>query len=101
MPENDGSMTAKDRAKIVLEYMAEHEVAMSPGLWYANLKIDHSITFSQDTTRRRIHDFLAKGWVDKYDIDQGVYRINDEGKRVVESDFTEVDLNNIIGLSGE
>lgn len=100
MTENDDSMTAEDRARIVLEYMAEHPVAMSPGLWHANLKMDRTVTFSQDTTRRRIHDFLAKGWVEKYDIDQGVFKINGDGKAALD-DLSNDDLRDVIGLSGE
>jgi len=94
-------MTAEDRAKIVLEYMAEKEVAMSTGLWYENLKLDRSITFSQDTVRRRLHDFNEVGWVERLDIDQGVFRINDSGRRVVENDFLDAKLDDVIGISDE
>jgi hypothetical protein len=100
MTENYGSMTAEDRARIVLEYMANHQVAMSPGLWHANLKMDRTVTFSQDTTRRRIHDFLAKGWVEKHDIDQGVFQITEDGQAAVD-DLSDDELRDIIGLSGE
>lgn len=101
MPKNNDSMAAVDRAKIVLEYMADRQVAMSPGLWHANLDMDRSVPFSSDTTRRRIHDFYAKGWVEKYDIDQGVYRITDSGRRVVEDGVTKAELQDVIGLADE
>lgn len=101
MPKNSDSMGAVDRAEIVLEYMAERDVAMSPGLWHANLDMDRSVPFSADTTRRRIHDFLEYGWVERFDIDQGVYRITDAGKQAAEEGVSESEMRDVIGLAGE
>lgn len=101
MPENDDSMAKEDRARLILEYMAEHSVAMSPGLWHANLEIDKSVTFSYDTTRRRIHDFTAKGWATRFDVDQGIYRITDAGVEAAESGLSDDEISDVIGMSGE
>ena len=101
MARNDNSMGKYDRARLILEYMAEHDVAMSPNLWFENLKRQRSITFSYHTTRRRIHDFHEHGWVDRFDVDQGIFAINDAGRVALAEGISDEVLDSVIGKSGE
>lgn len=99
MPENPESMGKEDRARYVLEYMAEHEVAMPPALWYENMKLHGRITFSYDTVYRRIHDFRAVGWVKRHDVDQGIFELTDEGRAKAEAGVSDIELADVIGAA--
>lgn len=95
------SMGSEDRARLILEYMAEYDIAMSPNLWFENMKRDRSITFSEYTVGRRIRDFTEKGWVERLDVDQGAFRITDAGKEAAKTGVSDSEMKSVIGLSDD
>jgi len=101
MDTKDKSMGKEDRARIILEFMAESGIAMPPGLWYENLDLYKNITFSYDTTRRRVRDFEEAGWVVRYDRDQGIYGITDAGAKAAENGVDDSRLAEVIGSASE
>jgi len=94
-------MAKEDRARMILEFMADTGVAMPPGLWYENLDLYKNITFSYDTVRRRLHDFQEVGWAERHDRDQGIYGITDAGRRAAENGVDDSRLAEVIGTAGE
>ena len=101
MAENDDSMAKEDRARLILEYLADNEVALPPRRLHDNLKLYRNITFSYDTVRRRLHDFEHVGLVEKIDMGPGLFRITDEGRRALREDLSDEELKELIGIADE
>ena len=70
---------------LLLNFMAEHPLALPPLTWYRNLKIHRDMTFSQDTLNNYLEEFVDEGLaarVDKEAMDSGqVQTVDDDDYR--------------------
>lgn len=67
-------MGKAERKELLLDFMAEHPLALPPLSWYRNLKIHRDMTFSRDTVDNYLEEFVDQGYVarvDKEALDTG------------------------------
>lgn len=62
-PNETGSMTKAERQRVVLRFMAEHELAFPPKVLYRNLKLKEGITFRYSTVNNYLEEFVESGYV--------------------------------------
>jgi len=77
-------MTKEDRQRIVLEFMAEHTLALPPKYVYRNLKYKRGIPFSERTVKRALNALVEDGLLEKVDpseLDEGRVQPADDGTR--------------------
>ncbi len=77
MDSND--MTTAEREEAILQFMAEHELALPLTPIYENLRRKRDITFSKRTVKRRLESLQEDGYVQWLDIGRGYWEITDEG----------------------
>jgi len=93
-------MAPADRARIVLSYLAANDIAGTPAMIHHNLKMHEGADWSRDTTKRRLNDFQAVGYVDYYpEIGDGYYAISTAGSFRVENGITDDELQDIVGTA--
>ena len=93
-----GDMGKDERRMLLLEFMAEHPLALPPLSWYRNLKIHRNMTFSRDTLDNYLDQFVEEGLaarVDKEALDRGkIQHVEDESYRayyiITDKGFDEV-----------
>lgn len=73
-------MPREDREDLILEYLAECDMALPLRPIYVNLKRDRDITFSQRTVKRRLESLVDRDLVEKLDIGNGYYVVSDRGR---------------------
>lgn len=95
-------MKAADRARTILRYLADNEVAGTPSVIHNNLKLYRDANWSRDTTKRRLFDFTEVGLVEHLpDIGRnGYYRISNEGQKRLIDGISNDEYNEIIGSAG-
>lgn len=80
-----GSMTKEDRKQLVLGFMEEHPLALPPTVWYRNLRLHRTVTFSKDSLGNYFKEFVEQGLVarvDKEALDKGqIKTISDDDYR--------------------
>lgn len=82
MAPNVPNMGKDDRKRVVLEFMEEHPLAMNPKHIYRNLKLIRNITFSVNSVRRYLTEFVEEGFVIRIDpqkLDEGDLVVAGEG----------------------
>jgi Fe2+ or Zn2+ uptake regulation protein len=99
MADNADAMTSEDVARVILDYLAQNEVALSPTYLHHQLKLYRNATWSSDTTDRRLKDFHEIGWVNYINRGKGLFEISDEGRRKVEDGLTDEELSEAIGAA--
>ena len=80
MEDNADDMGKEDRSEKILEYLSENQVALAPADLHHQLVLFKGATFSTQTTRRRLQEFLDSGYVEKIDRGKGLYRITGAGR---------------------
>ncbi|MGB9933913.1 hypothetical protein [Haloarcula amylolytica] len=97
-------MVKSERKELILRFMAEHPLAMSPVALYRNLRIHRELRVGKETVKNYLQEMAKEGLVlrvDKNalddaeiqeadDEDRAYYLISEDGKAAVESDFEEV-----------
>ncbi|MBX0296788.1 MarR family transcriptional regulator [Haloarcula nitratireducens] len=95
-------MPPEERRKVVLEFMADHSIALPPKAIFRGLKIEKGITFSYRTVQTILSELEEQGFVarvDKESLDEGniqpipedeagrraYYMITMDGRREVEA----------------
>jgi hypothetical protein len=56
-------MTREDRRRIVLQFLADHGLALPQRVIYRNLKLHQGITFGYSTVDNYLDDFVEEGLV--------------------------------------
>lgn len=93
-------MNAKDRARVILEYLANNEVAGTPNIVHHQLELFRDADWSKDTTARRLNDFQVVGWVEYLpDRGKGWYKATDLGRAAHEEGLSDEQLDRIVGIS--
>jgi len=59
----------EERREVVLEFLDEHDLALSPTAIFRGLKTQRGITFSKRTTSECLSDLLEEGYVVRVDKD--------------------------------
>lgn len=91
-------MSKQDRAREILNYLAENEVAGTPSFIHHQLELFRNAKWSLHTTRRRLKDFRSVGYVDYLeDRGNGFYIITDAGRHAADEGLTDEDLEDILG----
>jgi hypothetical protein len=84
-PDNLDDMGKDERRRLLLEFMAEHPLALPPLSWYRNMKIHRDMTFSRDTLDNYLEEFVDEGLVarvHKEGLDKGeIEPVDDEDYR--------------------
>jgi len=100
----ESDMVKSERKELILRFMAEHPLAMSPVALYRNLRIHRELRVGKETVKNYLQEMAKEGLVlrvDKNalddaeiqeadDEDRAYYLISEDGKAAVESDFEEV-----------
>lgn len=91
-------MTKEDRQHQVLEFMDEFQLALPPLLVYRNMRLHEKVTFSVDSLRNYLEEFVDEGLVlriKKQPLDEGkleeaksggraYYLISEQGKEYLQ-----------------
>lgn len=95
-------MNAADRARTILRYLADNEVAGTPSVIHNNLKLYRGADWSRDTTHRRLKDFAEVGLVEHLpDIGRnGYYRISTTGHKRIIDGITDDEYADVIASAG-
>jgi Fe2+ or Zn2+ uptake regulation protein len=101
----DGSdMVKSERKELILKFMAEHPLAMSPVALYRNLRIYRELRVGKETVKNYLKEMAEEGLVLRIDKsalddaeiqeadadDRAYYIISEDGKSAVESDFEDI-----------
>ncbi len=76
----DSDMTTAERERVILQFLAEHDLALPLTPIFENLKRNQGITFSKRTVKRRLEDLEADGHVQRLDIGRGYWEITEAGR---------------------
>lgn len=91
-------MKPEDRLRTILAYLATNEVAGTPNILHHQLKLYRDVDWSVYTTRRRLKDLRAVGYVEYLpDVAKGYYTISDQGRAAFTAGITDEDLEAILG----
>jgi Fe2+ or Zn2+ uptake regulation protein len=92
-------MTPAERARIIIEYLADNEVAGTPAMIEDQLELFYDADISVDTVRRRLKDFAAVGYVKHLPeySQYGYYTITRSGRFRANQGMTDEELEDIIG----
>lgn len=94
-------MKPADRARTILCYLADNEVAGTPAIIHNQLKLYRDADWSVDTTKRRLRDFHEHGLVEYLpDLGKGYYKISKKGQKHLIDGISDDEYNKIIGSSG-
>ncbi len=77
-------MTTAEREQVILQFLAEHELALPLTPIFENLRRNQGITFSKRTVKRRLEALEEDGYVQRLDIGRGYWEITDEGRAYLE-----------------
>jgi len=69
-----GDMPPEERREVVLEFLADHSIALPPKAIFRGLKIERGVTFSYRTTQTILSELEEQGLVarvDKAELDKG------------------------------
>lgn len=77
----DSDMTTAEREKVILSFLAKHDLALPQAPIFENLKRKRGITFSKRTVKRRLEALEEDGYVRRLDIGRGYWEITDEGRK--------------------
>jgi len=101
----DGSdMVKSERKELILRFMAEHPLAMSPVALYRNLRIHRELRVGKETVKNYLQEMAGEGLVLRVDKsalddaeiqeadanDRAYYIISEDGKSAVASDFEDI-----------
>ena len=101
----DGSgMVKSERKELILRFMAEHPLAMSPVALYRNLRIHRELRVGKETVKNYLQEMAEEGLVLRIDKsalddaeiqeadadDRAYYIISEDGKSAVESDCEDI-----------
>lgn len=73
---NNERVPPEDRREVILQFLAEHDMALPPLVIYAGLKRQRDITFAYRTVQNALSDLVEKGHVMRVDTK----KLRDEGK---------------------
>lgn len=95
-------MSKDDRRRVVLAFMAKHQLVLKPASVYRNLRFHQNITFGSATVRNILHELVDKDYVQRVNINRvaenreldtvdkgskkGAYIITELGIKEIESD---------------
>jgi len=63
-----GTMSKDERRKVVLTFLAKHELVLKPAAIHRNLRFHQNITFGLQTVRNILHELTDAGMVRRVDI---------------------------------
>lgn len=93
-------MAPADRARTVLLYLANNDIAATAATIHHNLELYHDADWSRDTTKRRLLDFEKVGYVDHHpNLGKGYYSISKAGRYRAQQGISDDELNDIIGTA--
>lgn len=76
---------------LILEYMQEHDLVLSPRLLHRNLvRQDHKIGYS--TVRQRVKELEEHGLLEYDDEDSGHYVVSEKGREYLAGELSKDDL---------
>jgi Fe2+ or Zn2+ uptake regulation protein len=64
---NNADMAKEDRRRVVLQFLAEHRLALPPRSIFRNLRLHHNITFGYSTLDNYLDEFADEGLVRRVD----------------------------------
>ena len=68
--QNNADMTKEDRRRLVLQFLADHGIAVPPSVIYRNMRLHQGITFGKKSIANYLDEFAEEGLV---------RRVNPEG----------------------
>lgn len=78
-------MTKAERKEVLLEFMAEHQLALPPSAIYRNLRLHKQITFSERSVENYLDEFVDEGLIARIAPgalkDRNVKEITDRSQR--------------------
>lgn len=97
---NDMVSGKRENQLEMLEFLAEHNLALPPAAIYRNLRFNHEVRYSKNTCDNYLDELSERGLVEKVDPKKlkeleavplsedsnrrGYYRITEQGKTIVE-----------------
>jgi hypothetical protein len=73
-------MTKEDRQRVVLRFLADHNLALPPAVIFRNLRLHQRITFQDTTLENYLESFHRQGYVRRIDPEaMEKYRTEDLG----------------------